>query len=83
VAEVVKPIRQRRALGMANEIKATSNVSSAIDMGTMLNCVQRRRRRRRGTMSRRWTLSHQCFSQKQRSQDCSSAHHSKFRWELL
>lgn len=26
LAEVVKPIRQRRALGMANEIKATSSV---------------------------------------------------------
>jgi hypothetical protein len=62
VAEVVKPIRKRRVLGMANEIKATSHVSSAINLGTMPIRVRGRRRRRRRTMSRRWTLSRQCFS---------------------
>jgi hypothetical protein len=61
VAEVVKPTRKRRVLGMANEIKATSHVSSAINLGTMPIRVRGRRRRRR-TMSRRWTLSRQCFS---------------------
>lgn len=54
VDAVVKPIRPRKALGVANETRATFSVSSAIGMVTMPIDVQgRRRRRRRLIMSRR------------------------------
>jgi hypothetical protein len=82
VGAVAKLIRQRRVLGVANEIRAISSASSAIIMDTTPIDVRRRRRRsRRHTMLGRWMLSRQCCSQKWRSRDCSSTLHKKFRGE--
>jgi hypothetical protein len=63
VGAVAKLIKQRRVLGMANEIRAISSASSANVMDTTpIGVWKRRRRSRRHTMSGWWMLSRQCCS---------------------